>query len=80
MLQYVTPETLTMRTQSTRNREDAYHRPACGYTSSWRVKPQDAHQYATPETLTGYTRFLADKKCPSGLYSPRRAITLRFIF
>lgn len=41
-----------MRTQSTRNRGDAYHRPACGYTSSWRVKPLDAHQPVTPETLT----------------------------
>ena len=29
-----------------------WHRPACGYTSSWRVKPLDAHQPVTPETLT----------------------------
>lgn len=45
-----------MRTQSTRNRGDAYHRPACGYTSSWRVKPLDAHQPVTPETLTKAAR------------------------
>ena len=41
-----------MRTQSTRNRGDAYHRPACGHTFAWRVKPPDAHQPVTPETLT----------------------------
>ena len=41
---------------SIRNREDAYHRPACGYTSAWRVKPLDAHQPVTPETLTKAAR------------------------
>lgn len=40
--QPVTAETLT--------------RPACGYTSSWRVKPLDAHQPVTPETLTKAAR------------------------
>ena len=37
---------------SNRNRGDAY----CGYTSSWRVKLQDAHQPVTPETLTKAAR------------------------
>lgn len=38
------------------NRGDAYHRPACGYTSFWRVKPLDAHQPVTPKTLTKAAR------------------------
>lgn len=33
-----------------------WHRPACGHTSSWRVKPLDAHQPVTPETLTKAAR------------------------
>lgn len=33
-----------------------WHRPACGYTSAWRVKPLDAHQPVTPETLTKAAR------------------------
>ena len=40
--QHVTAETLT--------------RSACGYTSSWRIKLQDAHQPVTPETLTKAAR------------------------
>lgn len=33
-----------------------WHRPACGHTSSRRVKPLDAHQPVTPETLTKAAR------------------------